>query len=99
MASELYMAPSLSAEDDEKSEDEVTIRTELEKVLLKKDTEIFKLKEKICNNFVPNKVEKLKDLRKYLDTFKYKIFEDYGKKWFKLIPKNEDKSALIMNVI
>lgn len=96
---ELYMAPSLRTPEEEKSEDELLIRGELEKILLKKDTEIFKLKEKICNNFVPNKVEKLKDLRKYLDTFKYKIFEDYGKTWFDLIPKNEDKSWMIMNVI
>jgi len=96
---ELYMAPSLQKPEEEKSEDEMKIREALEKVLLKKDTEIFKLKEKICNNFVPNKVEKLTDLRRYLDTFKYKIFEDHGRKWFELIPRHEDKSALIMNCI
>jgi len=59
-----------------KEENFVEIRRFVEQILLFPKSKVFKLKQNICNFALPN-VKKVKELRKYLDQFKHKIFEEY----------------------
>jgi len=52
------------------------IRVYVEQILLWSNSKVFKLKQNICNFALPN-MKKLKELRIYLNQFKYKIFEEY----------------------
>jgi len=59
-----------------KEENFVEIRRFVEQILLFPKSKVFKLKKNICNFALPN-VRRVKELRKYLDQFKHKIFEEY----------------------
>lgn len=62
------------------------IRECIEEILLSSTSEFFKLKEKIrCFNL--NEFRKVKELRRYLDTLKYKIFDE-----------NMDKLSAVTNI-
>jgi len=52
------------------------IREYVEQILLWQNSKVFNLKQNICNFALPN-MKKVKELRIYLNQFKYKIFEEY----------------------
>jgi len=66
----------LEGKEECKQENFVEIRRFVEQILLFPKSKVFKLKQNICNFALPN-LKKVKELRKYLDQFKYKIFEEY----------------------
>jgi len=78
---------------------EVRLRECVEDILLSTDNEIFKLKQRICD-FKLTECGKVKELRGYLDKFKYKILEDNREKLLSNMDKKDpDANKTILNVI
>jgi len=59
-----------------KHENGEKIREYVEQILLCEKSKSFELKQKICN-FALTDLKKVKELRSYLDQFKYKILDEY----------------------
>jgi len=83
----------------EKPAREDSLRECIEQILLTTNSEFFKLKEKICN-FALTEFGKVKELRRYLDALKYKIFDLNRKNLSALVTtKDSDKDNYILGVI
>jgi len=75
------------------------IRETIEQILLCEKSQLFELKQKICH-FPISDLTKVKELRSYLDQFKYKILDEYRKElWAKIDQKNPDENQYILRVI
>jgi len=82
-----------------KQKNGVEIREAIEQILLCEKSKLFELKQKICN-FAITDLKKIKELRIYLDQFKYKILDEYRKElWAKIDQKNHDENKYILWVI
>jgi len=66
------------------------IREYVEKILLLENSKSFELKQNICN-FALTDLKKVKELRTYLDQFKYKIADEYRKELQAMIDTNNPK--------
>jgi len=81
------------------NENQIRLRKCVEDILLSSDTEIFKLKQRICH-FNLAEYGKVKELRGYLDKFKYKILEDNREKLLSVMDKKDpDANKNVLNVI
>jgi len=82
-----------------KHENGEEIREYVEQILLCEKSKIFELKQKICN-FALTDLNKVKELRSYLDQFKYKISDEYRKDLYAMIDiKNPKDHKYILSVI
>jgi len=73
-----------------KHENGEEIREYVEQILLREKSKSFELKQKICN-FALTDLKKVKELRTYLDQFKYKILDEYRKDLQAMIDTNNPK--------
>jgi len=81
------------------NENEARLREIVEKILLSTESDIFKLKQRICSLEL-YEFNKVKELRKYLDQFKYKIFEEKMAELSSVIDtKDPDANKCILGVI
>jgi len=81
------------------NESEACLKEIVEKILLSTDSEIFQLKQRICG-LKMTEFSKVKELRKYLDQFKYKIFEEKMAELSSVIDtKDPDANKCILGVI
>jgi len=72
------------------------VREYVEQILLCETSRVFELKQNLCN-FALTDIKRVKELRKYLDQFKYKILDEYRtelKVWIDTTDPDEYKSIL-----
>jgi len=86
-----YEAVPVLQKEEAANENEAALRECVEDILLSKKSELFKLKDRICGFHITD-FSKVKELRKYLDQFKYKIFEDKREKLLDLMEKSDSEA-------